>query len=76
MRLEDEIRKQDIQLTALREERDTLSRLSDELKMEIRLKEDKLDATKSDLQESLRKNKEGKHNTKFLKQTYINKIYF
>ncbi|XP_030369241.1 rootletin [Scaptodrosophila lebanonensis] len=59
IKLEECIRKQELQLTSIREERDTLFRLSDELKMEIRLKEDKMEGTNNELQDALRKAKEG-----------------
>ncbi|KAH8382728.1 hypothetical protein KR009_004943 [Drosophila setifemur] len=59
IKLEECIRKQELQLTSMREERDTLCRLSEELKMEIRLKEDKMEGTNNELQDALRKSKEG-----------------
>lgn len=46
-------------MSALREERDSLVRLSDELKVEIRLKEDKSEGLNNELQDVLRKTKEG-----------------
>ncbi|KAM7361554.1 ciliary rootlet coiled-coil, rootletin isoform 2-T5 [Cochliomyia hominivorax] len=58
MKLEDCIRKQEIQMNTLREERDNLQRLSDELKMDIRLKDDKVDAISNELQDTMRKAKE------------------
>lgn len=60
IKLEECIRKQELQLSSIREERDTLCRLSEELKMDIRLKEDKIEATNNELQDALRKTKEGK----------------
>lgn len=60
IKLEECIRKQELQLNSLREERDTLCRLSEEYKMEIRLKEDKMEGTNNELQDALRKAKEGK----------------
>jgi len=48
-------------LNSIREERDTLCRVSEELKMEIRLKEDKMEGTNNELQDALRKSKEGKY---------------
>lgn len=48
-----------MQLSSMREERDTLCRLSEEFKMEIRLKEDKMEGTNNELQDALRKTKEG-----------------
>ncbi|XP_070063358.1 rootletin isoform X2 [Drosophila virilis] len=59
IKLEECIRKQELQLNSMREERDTLCRLSEELKMEIRLREDKMEATNNELQDALRKTKEG-----------------
>ncbi|XP_032593531.1 rootletin isoform X2 [Drosophila grimshawi] len=59
IKLEECIRKQELQLNSMREERDTLCRLSEEFKMEIRLKEDKMEATNNELQDALRKSKEG-----------------
>ncbi|XP_046805055.1 rootletin isoform X2 [Lucilia cuprina] len=59
IKLEDCIRKQEIQMNALREERDNLLRLSDELKMDIRLKDDKVESITNELQDTLRKAKEG-----------------
>ncbi|EDW24431.1 GL23404 [Drosophila persimilis] len=59
IKLEECIRKQELQLCSIREERDTLCRVSEELKMEIRLKEDKMDGTNNELQDALRKTKEG-----------------
>ncbi|KAM8707256.1 hypothetical protein ACLKA7_011364 [Drosophila subpalustris] len=58
IKLEECIRKQELQLNSLREERDTLCRLSEEFKMEIRLKEDKMEGTNNELQDALRKTKE------------------
>ncbi|KAH8276985.1 hypothetical protein KR026_003142 [Drosophila bipectinata] len=59
IKLEECIRKQELQLSSMREERDTLCRLSEEFKMEIRLKEDKMEGTNNELQDALRKTKEG-----------------
>ncbi|XP_017084108.2 rootletin [Drosophila eugracilis] len=59
IKLEECIRKQELQLSSMREERDTLCRVSEELKMEIRLKEDKMEGTNNELQDALRKSKEG-----------------
>ncbi|XP_017860567.1 PREDICTED: rootletin [Drosophila arizonae] len=59
IKLEECIRKQELQLSSIREERDTICRLSEELKMDIRLKEDKIEATNNELQDALRKTKEG-----------------
>ncbi|XP_060648452.1 rootletin isoform X2 [Drosophila nasuta] len=59
IKLEECIRKQELQLNSLREERDTLCRMSEEFKMEIRLKEDKMEGTNNELQDALRKTKEG-----------------
>ncbi|EDW81196.1 uncharacterized protein Dwil_GK11156 [Drosophila willistoni] len=59
IKLEECIRKQELQLVTMREERDSLCRLSEELKIEMRLKEDKMDGTSNELQDALRKNKEG-----------------
>ncbi|XP_067617480.1 rootletin isoform X1 [Eurosta solidaginis] len=59
IKLEECIRKQEIQLSGLREERDNLSRLCEELKMDIRLKEDKVEGINNELQDALRKTKEG-----------------
>lgn len=64
-KLEECIRNQEIKLTSLREERDALFRLSDELKTEIRLKEDKMEGINNELQDALRKSKEGKHTSKY-----------
>ncbi|XP_020817454.1 rootletin isoform X1 [Drosophila serrata] len=58
IKLEECIRKQELQLSSIREERDTLCRVSEELKMEIRLKEDKMEGTNNELQDALRKSKE------------------
>lgn len=69
IKLEECIRKQELQLSSIREERDTLCRLSEELKMDIRLKEDKMEATNNELQDALRKTKEGKCHS-------INIIYY
>lgn len=60
MKLEDYIRKQEMQMNSLREERDNLQRLSDELKMDIRLKDDKVDTIMNELQDTMRKAKESK----------------
>lgn len=46
-------------MNALREEKDNLQRLAEELKMEIRLKDDKLESITNELQDTMRKNKEG-----------------
>lgn len=46
-------------MNSMREERDSLCRLSEEFKMDIRLKEDKMEATNNELQDALRKTKEG-----------------
>lgn len=46
-------------MNALREEKDNLQRLGDELKMEIRLKDDKTESITNELQDTLRKVKEG-----------------
>lgn len=46
-------------MNALREERDNLLRLSDELKMDIRLKDDKMETITNELQDTMRKAKEG-----------------
>ncbi|XP_016981444.1 rootletin [Drosophila rhopaloa] len=59
IKLEECIRRQELQLSSIREERETLSRVSEELKMEIRLKEDKMEGTNNELQDALRKSKEG-----------------
>ncbi|XP_017113635.1 rootletin [Drosophila elegans] len=59
IKLEECIRKQELQLSSIREERDTLCRVSEELKMEIRLKEDRMEGTNNELQDALRKSKEG-----------------
>ncbi|XP_039495545.1 rootletin isoform X1 [Drosophila santomea] len=59
IKLEECIRKQELQLSSLREERESLCRVSEELKMEIRLKEDKMEGTNNELQDALRKSKEG-----------------
>uniref|UniRef100_A0A0K8UUX9 Rootletin n=1 Tax=Bactrocera latifrons TaxID=174628 RepID=A0A0K8UUX9_BACLA len=59
MKLEECIRKQEMQITSIKEERDNLNRLADELKMEIRLKEDKVEGINNELQDALRKTKEG-----------------
>lgn len=66
MKLEDCIRKQEMQMNALREERDNLQRLSDELKMDIRLKDDKVETITNELQDTMRKAKEGKFNVVFV----------
>ncbi|XP_034661483.1 rootletin [Drosophila subobscura] len=58
IKLEECIRKQELQLCSIREERDTHCRMSEELKMEIRLKEDKMEGTNNELQDALRKTKE------------------
>ncbi|KAH8291988.1 hypothetical protein KR054_002938 [Drosophila jambulina] len=58
IKLEECIRKQELQLSSIREERDTLCRVSEELKVEIRLKEDKMEGTNNELQDALRKSKE------------------
>lgn len=59
MKLEDYIRKQEMQMNVLKEERDNLQKLSDELKMDIRLKDDKIDSITNELQDTVRKAKEG-----------------
>ncbi|ALC47431.1 Rootletin [Drosophila busckii] len=59
VKLEECIRRQELQLTSIREERDSLCRQSEELKMELRLKEDKMEGTNNELQDALRKTKEG-----------------
>ncbi|XP_017465637.1 PREDICTED: rootletin isoform X1 [Rhagoletis zephyria] len=59
IKLEECIRKQEIQLTSVKEERDNLNRLCEELKMDIRLKEDKVEGINAELQDALRKAKEG-----------------
>lgn len=46
-------------MNSLRDEHDKVMHLADELKMEMRLKEDKIDGLNSELQETLRKIKEG-----------------
>lgn len=66
IKLEECIRKQELQLNSMREERDTLCRLSEEYKMEIRLKEDKMEGTNNELQDALRKTKEGKYRRRFI----------
>ncbi|XP_058981503.1 rootletin-like, partial [Musca domestica] len=58
IKLEECIRKQEIQMNALKEERDNLQRLSDELKMDIRLKDDKMESLSNELQDTMRKAKE------------------
>lgn len=60
MKLEDYIRKQEMQLNVMKEERDNLQKLSEELKMDIRLKDDKIDSITNELQDTMRKSKEGK----------------
>jgi len=59
-------------LNSIREERDTLCRVSEELKMEIRLKEDKMEGTNNELQDALRKSKEGEYggNSSLLENLY------
>lgn len=52
-------------MNSMREERDTLCRLSEEYKMEIRLKEDKMEGTNNELQDALRKAKEGKFRRRY-----------
>ncbi|XP_075157962.1 ciliary rootlet coiled-coil, rootletin [Haematobia irritans] len=59
IKLEECIRKQEIQINSIKEERDNLLRLSDELKMDIRLKDDKMEALNNELQDTMRKAKEG-----------------
>lgn len=48
-----------MQITGLKEERDNLNRLAEELKMDLRLKEDKVEGINNELQDALRKTKEG-----------------
>uniref|UniRef100_A0A1A9X182 Rootletin-like coiled-coil domain-containing protein n=1 Tax=Glossina brevipalpis TaxID=37001 RepID=A0A1A9X182_9MUSC len=62
------IRKQEIQANALKEEQDNLLRLNEELKMDIRLKEDKLESLNNELQDTLRKIKEGESYTEGLRK--------
>lgn len=59
MKLEECIRKQEMQITSIKEERDNLNRIADELKMDLRLKEDKVEGINNELQDALRKTKEG-----------------
>lgn len=60
IKLEECIRKQEIQINGIKEERDNLLRLSDELKMDIRLKDDKMESLGNELQDTMRKVKESK----------------
>ncbi|KAL9897900.1 ciliary rootlet coiled-coil, rootletin isoform 1-T1 [Glossina fuscipes fuscipes] len=68
VKLEESIRKQEIQANALKEEQDNLLRLNDELKMDIRLKEDKLESLNNELQDTLRKIKESEGYTEGLRK--------
>lgn len=49
-----------MQINGIKEERDNLLRLSDELKMDIRLKDDKMESLGNELQDTMRKVKESK----------------
>lgn len=66
MKLEECIRKQEIQITSIKEERDNLNRLAEELKMDLRLKEDKMEGINIELQDALRKTKEGSRSFRFI----------
>ncbi|XP_055383850.1 rootletin [Condylostylus longicornis] len=59
--LEEEVSKYEIQLSSMKEERDGACRQIDELKMEIRLKEDKIESLNQQLQDTIRKLREAEN---------------
>lgn len=61
VKLEDEINKKNLAIKTIVEERENLIKNRDDLKMELRLKEDKVENLNALLQESLQKNKENEN---------------
>ncbi|KAL5282684.1 CROCC family protein [Megaselia abdita] len=60
-KLEEDINKKNLAFKTIIEERENLIKYRDELKMELRLKEDKVESLNSHLQETLQKNKDNEN---------------